>query len=202
MSNDAKPSENTGEDAANLLANLSKQGVSVDDIIKGMQPDAIHSFLIKQYNLLSDKYITMEEQLRHLESALHNDNGNTNQRIERILALMTSNLAFIKQIIQIEDDTNGKIADQEKVNNHQELQISGLIDRQNRLVSSLNALNTNNTTIMNEIEKLKAKDVDHDKFQIKVISITSVIIAIITWLATGDNLAKLTMFLMNLNGQK
>lgn len=202
MSNDAKSPEKQGEDAISLVENLTSQGVSVDAILKGMKPDAIHTFLVNQYNLLHEKYESMEEQLRKIEEDIQKDNQETTQRIERILALMTSNLTFIKQMIQLEGVNNDKLTDQEKINNRQELQMANLIDRQNRFAVSLTAMDKNNKTIMSEIEKLKAKDVEHDKFQVKVMTVASIIMAVITWLMTGDNLAKLTVFLVNFTGQQ
>lgn len=202
MSNDAKSPDNSGEDAIKLVSDFSHQGISVDQLLKGMsQPDVI-SFLISQYNTLKERYEGLEQQLKKLESLLKSDHRETAQRIERILALMTSNLTFIKQMIQLEDANNDKLTEQEKLNNRQELQAASFIERQNQLSVSLATMDKNNHIIMDEIAKLKTKDLEHDQFEFKVMTVASVVSAIIFWLMTGDNLAKLTVFLSSLTGHK
>lgn len=202
MSNDSKSPENTGEDASKLVSDFSHQGISVDQILKGMTQLDVNTFLISQYHTLEERYESLEKQLKKLESLLKSDHRETAQRIERILALMTSNLSFIKQMIQLEDANNDKFTDQEKLNNRQELQVASLIERQNQLAVSLATMDKNNHTIMDEIAKLKTKDIEHDQFKFKVMTVASVVSAILFWLMTGDNLAKLTVFLLNLTGQK
>ena len=167
-----------------------------------MEPQKIYTFLIGQYNMLSERYTSIEQQLRRLETLVKSDSKETTQRIERILALMTSNLTFIKQMIQLEDVDNDKLVEQEKVSNRQDLQVATLIERQNRYAVSLATMDKNNHTIMEEIAKLKEKGVEHDKFHIKVMTIASVVSGIAIWLLTGDNLAKLTVFLVNITGSK
>lgn len=202
MADEGKSPEKSGADTAQLVHDLSSQGISVEQVLKGMEPQQIYAFLISQYNMLAERYTSMEQQLRNLESLVKSDSKETTQRIERILALMTSNLTFIKQMIQLEDVNNDKLVEQEKVNNRQELQVATLIERQNRYAVSLATMDKNNHTIMEEIAKLKEKDVEHDKFQVKVMTIASVISGIAIWLLTGDNLAKLTVFLVSITGPK
>lgn len=202
MTDDAKSPEKSGADTAQLVHDLSSQGISVEQVLKGMEPQKIYTFLIGQYNMLSERYTSIEQQLRRLEALVKSDSKETTQRIERILALMTSNLTFIKQMIQLEDVDNDKLVEQEKVSNRQDLQVATLIERQNRYAVSLATMDKNNHTIMEEIAKLKEKDVEHDKFHIKVMTIASVVSGIAIWLLTGDNLAKLTVFLVNITGSK
>ena len=202
MTDDVKSPEKSGADTAQLVHDLSSQGISVEQVLKGMEPQKIYTFLIGQYNMLSERYTSIEQQLRRLETLVKSDSKETTQRIERILALMTSNLTFIKQMIQLEDANNDKLVEQEKVSNRQDLQVATLIERQNRYAVSLATMDKNNHTIMEEIAKLKEKDVEHDKFHIKVMTIASVVSGIAIWLLTGDNLAKLTVFLVNITGSK
>ena len=202
MTDDVKSPEKSGADTAQLVHDLSSQGISVDQVLKGMEPQQIYAFLIGQYNMLSERYTSIEQQLRRLETLAKSDSKETTQRIERILALMTSNLTFIKQMIQLEDVNNDKLVEQEKVSNRQDLQVATLIERQNRYAVSLATMDKNNHTIMEEIAKLKEKEVEHDKFHIKVMTIASVVSGIAIWLLTGDNLAKLTVFLVNITGSK
>lgn len=202
MTDDVKSPEKSGADTAQLVHDLSSQGISVDQVLKGMEPQQIYAFLIGQYNMLSERYTSIEQQLRRLETLAKSDSKETTQRIERILALMTSNLTFIKQMIQLEDVNNDKLVEQEKVSNRQDLQVATLIERQNRYAVSLATMDKNNHTIMEEIAKLKEKEVEHDKFHIKVMTIVSVVSGIAIWLLTGDNLAKLTVFLVNITGSK
>lgn len=202
MPNGAKSPMDLGEDAVNLAQNLVQQGISVEQLLKGMNPEEINKFLVSQYNLLNEKYEELKRQLTELQGDLKDEEQNTAQRIERILALMTSNMAFIKQMIQIEDVNNDKLVEQEKINNRQELQVASLIERQNRFAVGMSTMDKNFKTIMSEIQKLKAKDVEHDKFQWKVTVLAGVAISVFVWLMTGDNLAKLTVLLVSLSGQK
>lgn len=177
------------------LNKLAQQGVSVEDLLKKMSPQEINDFLVSQYKFLSDKYDSIEEQFKSTSDIIRKGNDDTSQRMQRILSLMTANLAFMKQMIQLEDDSSDKLAEQERVNAKQELQFSSVIDRQNRFAQSLANMDKNSQAIIKEIEKLKEKCAEHDKFQIRVTTIVTLIAGALAWLMTGDNFAKLIVFL-------
>ena len=202
MSDDAKSPEKSGEDAVKLATDLANQGISVEQLLKGMNRTEINSFLISQYNILKSSYESLKAQFTELKNCVKSDKQETQQRIERILALMTANTTFIKQMIQLVDLNNEKITEQEKIINSQEFKVSSLIDRQNRYATSLTTMDQNFRTIMKEIQKLKDKDIEHDKFQFKVMFVVSVASGAFFWLVSGDNLAKLIFFLSELTGNK
>lgn len=190
-----KSSVKPGGYSLETLNKLAQQGVSVEDLLKKMSPQEINDFLVSQYKFLSDKYDSIEEQFKSTSDIIRKGNDDTSQRMQRILSLMTANLAFMKQMIQLEDDSSDKLAEQERVNAKQELQFSSVIDRQNRFAQSLANMDKNSQAIIKEIEKLKEKCAEHDKFQIRVTTIVTLITGALAWLMTGDNFAKLIVFL-------
>lgn len=195
MADGDKSSVKPGGYSLETLNKLAQQGVSVEDLLKKMSPQEINDFLVSQYKFLSDKYDSIEEQFKSTSDIIRKGNDDTSQRMQRILSLMTANLAFMKQMIQLEDDSSDKLAEQERVNAKQELQFSSVIDRQNRFAQSLANMDKNSQAIIKEIEKLKEKCAEHDKFQIRVTTIVTLITGALAWLMTGDNFAKLIVFL-------
>lgn len=148
---------------------------------------------------MNERYTSIEDQLKQLRDLVKDDEKDINQRIERILSLMTSNMTFIKQMIQIEDTDNEKLTEQEKINARQELQFAGLVDRQNRFSMSLVSIDNNTKAILAELGKLKAKSIQHDQFHIKLAVIGTVVLSIGAWLLAGDNLTKLIVALKQLS---
>jgi len=195
MANDAKSPDVSGEDALSVLQNMTSQGIPVDKVLESMEPTDVMKFLMGQYNLLNQHYQSLEEQLKQLKELVKDDEKDTSHRIERILTLMTSNMAYIKQMIQIEDINNEKLTEQEKINAKQELQFSGLMDRQNKFAISLANFDNNTKAILKELGKLKAKTIQHDQFNLRLVTIGSITIGVGAWLLTGDNLAKLIVAL-------
>lgn len=114
---------------------------------------------------------------------------------------MTSNMAFIKQIVQIEDANNDKLLEQERINQKQELQFSSMMDKQNRFSQSLKNMDANTRAILKEIEQLKANDQKHDNFRFRVLAVASIVTGVVVWLMTGDNFAKLVIIINEVTGK-
>lgn len=184
---------NSGENILDSIRNKISQGSTLEQALAGVDLKELYTFFDEQYSLLKDKYDSLSEQISSIANSLKRNDTEMVQRIERIMNLMTSNMSFIKQIIQIEEANNDKLAEQEKINMKQELQFSSLVEKQNRFSQSLKNMDTNTRAILQEIEVLKANDVSHDKFRYKIITIASVVTGIVVWLLTGDNLAKLVI---------
>lgn len=195
MPNAAKSSDISGENALNVLKNMTNQDIPVDKLLSSMDRQEVIKFLLGQYNLLDERMTSLESSFKQLQEMSKEEGRDTAQRIERILSLMTSNMAFIKQMIQLEDVNTDKLTEQEKINANQELQFTGLIDRQNRFAMCLTSIDNNTKAILEEISKLKARATQNDQFHFRLVVIGSIAIGVVTWLMTGDNLMKIANFL-------
>ena len=202
MGDESKMPGNTEGNVFDSIQKRLRQGESLDAILKEVDSKELCSFFQQQYNLLQDKYASLSEQLQKVTELLERKDKDAIARIERIMNLMTSNMAFIKQIIQIEDVNNDKLLAQEKLNQKQELQYASIIEKQSRFSQSLKNMDTNTRAILEEIENLKANDQKHDNFKFKVVTIASIAAGIVLWLMTGDNLTKLMIIVNEFTGAK
>lgn len=193
MENGDKNPENTGENVFDSIQKKLKQGDTLEHALNGVDPADLYLFFTQQYQLLSGKYDSLIEQLNKATTLFSRGDKDAISRIERIMNLMTSNMAFIKQIVQIEDANNDKLLEQERINQKQELQFSSMMDKQNRFAQSLKNMDANTRAILKEIEQLKANDRKHDNFRFRVLAVASIVTGVVVWLMTGDNFAKLVI---------
>lgn len=126
---------------------------------------------------------------------MNKNNADVVDRIDHILSLMTSHMMFIKQMISIEEKTSSRLDTQEKLNAKQELAFAGLIDRQNRFSQAVDNMNKNTKKIMEEIEYLRSKEVENDKFKSRMLLLGSIGSIVLYWLLSGNNLTKVLVFL-------
>lgn len=145
----------------------------------------------QQYNTLAESCKDFQEQLRQVKASVDRNNSEIAQRIEKIIALMTVHMNHIKEMMDIIDDYGSRIGEQERQNAQQELRNAAMIERQKQLASSLAKLSKTTREIVDEIDALKQREESHDKFQWRVTCICAVGVAIIMWLFTGDNFAKI-----------
>ena len=201
MGNDNKESENPGENVLDSIQKKLKQGDTLEQALNGVDPKDLYLFFTQQYQLLSGKYESLTEQLNKVSTLFSRGDKDAIARIERIMNLMTSNMAFIKQIVQIEDANNDKLLEQERINQKQELQFSSMMDKQNRFSQSLKNMDANTRAILKEIEQLKANDQKHDNFRFRVLAVASIVTGVVVWLMTGDNFAKLVIIVNEITGK-
>lgn len=201
MGNDNKESENPGENVLDSIQKKLKQGDTLEQALNGVDPKDLYLFFTQQYQLLSGKYESLTEQLNKVTTLFSRGDKDAIARIERIMNLMTSNMAFIKQIVQIEDANNDKLLEQERINQKQELQFSSMMDKQNRFSQSLKNMDANTRAILKEIEQLKANDQKHDNFRFRVLAVASIVTGVVVWLMTGDNFAKLVIIVNEITGK-
>ena len=201
MGNDNKESENPGENVLDSIQKKLKQGDTLEQALNGVDPKDLYLFFTQQYQLLSGKYESLTEQLNKVTTLFSRGDKDVIARIERIMNLMTSNMAFIKQIVQIEDANNDKLLEQERINQKQELQFSSMADKQNRFSQSLKNMDANTRAILKEIEQLKANDQKHDNFRFRVLAVASIVTGVVVWLMTGDNFAKLVIIINEITGK-
>ena len=201
MGNDNKESEKPGENVLDSIQKKLKQGDTLEQALNGVDPKDLYLFFTQQYQLLSGKYESLTEQLNKVTTLFSRGDKDVIARIERIMNLMTSNMAFIKQIVQIEDANNDKLLEQERINQKQELQFSSMADKQNRFSQSLKNMDANTRAILKEIEQLKANDQKHDNFRFRVLAVASIVTGVVVWLMTGDNFAKLVIIINEITGK-
>lgn len=184
---------------SNILSLLQKTGIPVS-----MMSDQkmLIQFLLQQYELLNNKYKDLDEQLHKLCYSAKEANKDTSDRIDRILSLMNSNMAYIKQMIELTSFNCEKLDTQDKINLKRETQINTIVDRQNRFSNSLVQVNNNTKVILNEISDLQGKVAKNDAFRTKFTSLTVLGVAILSWLLAGDHLAWVLHFLSRMVGMK
>jgi hypothetical protein len=174
------------------------RGIPIESILKSMPQGCINAYLLGQVESLSKQHDELAEQFRTVISAVKVGNKNVTDRIEHILALMTSNMMFVKQMIQFESSSLARLDDQEKTDAKLELQFSTVINRQNQFSQCIENMNKNSKALLEAIEELRANDVNNDKFKTKVTVIASLCAIVIYWIMSGLNLGKIMEFIQSL----
>lgn len=169
----------------------SARGIPIEVILKGMDQTQINTYLLKQYSRLSDQYDDLSANFKAVIGDIKAGNKNVVDRIEHILALMTSNMMFVKQMIQLENTSVTRLNDQEKVDAKLELQFSTVINKQNQFSQCIDNMNKNSKIILEEIEVLRANDIRNDKFKTKVTVIASICTVVVYWILSGINFGKI-----------
>ena len=191
--------ENTSSlsaDFVDQIKNGSDQGLPIETILKRMSQDEINAFVITQYNNLSRQYKDLADQYKIVIEHAKKNNKELIDRIEHILSLMTANMAFIKQLVQITDVTTARLNEQEKMNSKQELAFTNLVANQNKFSQCLDNMSKNNVAIVKAMEELKSKVDGHDKFNAKVAILISIGTLVIGWIMSGTNFSQI-MVLIN-----
>ncbi len=191
--------ENTSSLSADFVDQIksgSDQGLPIDTILKRMNQDEINAFVITQYNNLSRQFKDLSDQYQTVIDHAKKNNKEIIDRIEHILSLMTANMAFIKQLVQITDVTTARLGEQEKMNSKQELAFANLVSNQNRFSQCLDNMSKNNVAIVKAMEELKSKVDAHDKFNAKIAILISIGTLVIGWIMSGTNFSQI-MVLIN-----
>lgn len=173
------------------------RGVPIESILKSMPQERINTYLLAQVERLSKQHDDLAEQFRTVITVVKAGNKNVTDRIEHILALMTSNMMFVKQMIQFESSSMDRLDDQEKTDAKLELQFSTVINRQNQFSQCIENMNKNSKALLEAIEELRANDVNNDKFKTKVTVIASLCAIVIYWIMSGLNLGKIMEFIQS-----
>ena len=182
-------------DFENIVKVGSEQGLPISAILQGMSNEQINEYLLSHCEKLQEQCDTLSAQYKEIASTMSKNNADVADRIDHILSLMTSHMMFIKQMITIEEKTSVRLDSQEKLNAKQELSFAGLIDRQNRFSQAIDNMNKNTKKIMEEIEYLRSKEVENDKFRSRMLLIGSIGSIVLYWLMSGNNLTKVLVFL-------
>ena len=191
--------ENTSSLSADFVDQIksgSDQGLPIDTILKRMSQDEINAFVITQYNNLSRQFKDLSDQYQTVIDHAKKNNKEIIDRIEHILSLMTANMVFIKQLVQITDVTTARLGEQEKMNSKQELTFANLVSNQNRFSQCLDNMSKNNVAIVKAMEDLKSKVDAHDKFNAKIAILISIGTLVIGWIMSGTNFSQI-MVLIN-----
>ena len=182
-------------DFENIVKVGSEQGLPISAILQSMSNEQINEYLLSHCEKLQEQCDTLSAQYKEIASTMSKSNADVVDRIDHILSLMTSHMMFIKQMIEIEEKTSVRTDSQEKLNAKQELAFAGLIDRQNRFSQAVDNMNKNTKKIMEEIEYLRSKEVENDKFRSRMLLIGSIGSIVLYWLMSGNNLTKVLVFL-------
>ena len=177
--------------ASELLTTPLLKGVEFSQAIKELGSENLKLYLNGQYDFLLKHCNRIQDQLNELRNKVDSNNVNLVRRVEKILTQMTSYMAIIKQMVDIVASYGERLTEQEKAQAKQELEYASLVERQNRFAISLAKLEKNGREIVEEVEDVKQKEEDHGKLEWKLFSIVSIGVAIVAWLLTGDNFAKI-----------
>lgn len=160
-----------------------------------MTAEEIREFVQSQSALLEEKGVALQQQLIDLKKQIYSDNDSTIQRIERVLALMNTQMALIKQMVELVDNFGDRLHEQEEFRTKHELEYIGVVERQNRFAANMQNMVENSKQIFIELEEIKAQQDKHDKFQWRFAVIFAIGSSVIFWLVTGDHFANLLQLL-------
>ena len=193
------PSKDEGTtDAVGNVKGSAHDDLPIEAIVRSMNQEEINRYLLTQYTKLNKQCDELSEQFREVISVVKNNNKSVTDRIEHILSLMTSNMMFVKQMIQLENSSLTRLDDQEKTDAKMELQLATALNRQNQFAQCIENMNKNSKAILSEIEDLRANDANNDKFKTKVTVIASLCTLVVYWLLSGLNLSNIITFLSDL----
>ena len=161
------------------------------DSFCGMSVEEIRQYVQIQYAMLEEKGVSLQQQLVDLKKQIYSDNDSVIQRIERVLALMNTQMALIKQMVELVDNFGDRLHEQEEFKTKHELEYIGIVERQNRFAANMQNMVENSKQIFMELEEIKSHQEQHDKFQWRFVIAFSIGASIVIWLVTGDHFANL-----------
>lgn len=142
----------------------------------------------QQYTFFDGQCTDLKQQLQDVTRLVDNRNNDLVQRIERIIALMTNHMICLKQIIELVDNFGDRLHELEKSEHKRDIEFVHLAEQQNSLAQAQAQWTKSSSQIFSEIEDLKKRAANHDKFEFKVAVVGAVALAIFLWLLGGDNL--------------
>lgn len=189
MSDDASQVENIeNEHPEDDPLTKALRSMSLHQVVDSFGADALKNAILDKFSVYDQGRKNIENQLASLREKVSKDNIDLVHRVDRLIALMTNNAVFIRQMIDLLDNYGDKLSKYEKDAVKHQMEYAAVVERMNRMAKNFAKLETNQREIVDELECLKQRQDDDDKFKWKLITITGLIGALIGWLCMSDNL--------------
>ena len=183
------------EDFVKQITLGSDQGLPMDKVLKHLGQEEINAYVLSEYGRLCNLYNELVNQYKTVIDHAKHNNKELTDRIEHILSLMSTNMAFIKQLVQITDVTTTRLNEQEKINSKQELGLANLVVKQNQFAQCIANANKNSVAICKALEGLRTKVNEHDKFNSKIAILLSIGTVVVGWLMYGNNFSQILVLI-------
>ena len=164
--------------------------MSFEQAVDKLGADVLKDALLDKFAVYDQGRKNIEEQLNELRKQVSKENAELVQRVDKLISLMTNNAVFIRQMIDLLDDYGNKLSKYEKDAVKHQMEYAAVVDRMNRMANNFVKLENNQKEIVDELEALKSRQDEDDKFKWKMIWILSIVSGIVGWLCVGDNLKK------------
>ena len=164
--------------------------MSFEQAVDKLGADVLKDALLDKFAVYDQGRKNIEDQLNELRNQVSKENAELVQRVDKLISLMTNNAVFIRQMIDLLDDYGNKLSKYEKDAVKHQMEYAAVVDRMNRMANNFVKLENNQKEIVDELEALKSRQDEDDKFKWKMIWILSIVSGIVGWLCVGDNLKK------------
>ena len=170
------------------------RSMSFQQAVDSLGMDAIKNAILDKFTVYDQGRKNIEGQLAALREKVSKDNIELVHRVDRLIALMTNNAAFIRQMIDLLDNYGEKLAAYEKDAIKHQMEYAAVVERMNRMANSFAKLENNQREIVEEMEGLIQRQDEDDKFKWKLITIVSIVGGLLGWLCMSDNLKNFIIF--------
>lgn len=170
------------------------RSMTFQQAVDSLGMDAIKNAILDKFTVYDQGRKDIEGQLASLREKVFKDNVDLVHRVDRLISLMTNNAAFIRQMIDLLDNYGEKLANYEKDAIKHQMEYAAVVDRMNRMANSYAKLEANQREIVEEMEGLKQRQDEDDKFKWKLITIVGVVGGLLGWLCMSDNLKNFIVF--------
>ena len=171
------------------------RSMNIQQAVDSFGMDAIKNAILDKFSVYDQGRKIIEGQLAALREKVSKDNIDLVHRVDRLIALMTNNAAFIRQMIDLLDNYGEKLSAYEKDAVKHQLEYAAVVDKMNRMANNFAKLENNQHEIVKEMECLKERQDEDDKFRWKLITIVSIVGGLLGWLCMSDNLKNFIIFI-------
>ena len=164
------------------------RSMHLNEAVSKLGADVLKEALMDKFAVLDQGRISIEEQLTALKAQMSKENSDLAHRVDKLISLMTNNVVFIRQMIDLLDDYGNKLSKYEKDAAKHQMEYAAVVDRMNRMATNFVKLENNQKEIVEEVEGLKSRQDEDDKFKWKLISIMTLVGTIAGWMCMSDHL--------------
>jgi len=171
------------------------RSMSFQEAVDSLGIDALKNAILDKFTIFEQGRINIESQLNSLRERVAKENSDIVQRVDKLITLMTNNAVFIRQMIDLLDNYGEKLSKFEKDSIQHRMEYLAIVEKMNTMAKNFVQVENNQREIVEEVEILKQRQDDDDKFKWKMATVLGLISVIVGWLCVGDNLKKLVIAL-------
>ena len=90
------------------------RSMPLNEAVSKLGADVLKEALLDKFAVLDQGRISIEEQLTALKAQMSKENSDLAHRVDKLISLMTNNVVFIRQMIDLLDDYGNKLSKYEK----------------------------------------------------------------------------------------